>query len=296
MKHKARCHYWSNLLLFTLLLFLLLGATGGIWFTYARTMAYMRPPRQSASPELLKQRDIPYAEVQLTTQDQLALRAWYTPPQNGAVILLAHGHGGTIPVDYYVMFAQQGYGVLAWDFRAHGKSQGDLSTLGYKEALDVKAALDFARSQPGVQHVGAWGGSMGAAAVIHAASQYPEIEALVSDSGYSTLKEVADMRTDFPEMRPLVRLFGWLGTGVDLNQMNPTEDISKISPRAVFIIQGLGDPAIPHDSAQRLYDAAGEPREIWLEPGIGHMGMYWQYGSEYLRRVIGFFDRYLLGR
>ena len=61
--------------------------------------------------------------------------------------------------------------MLAWDFRAHGKSGGEFSSLGYYEVRDVKAALDYALAQPDVKHIGAWGGSMGAVTMIRAAAQ-----------------------------------------------------------------------------------------------------------------------------
>ena len=49
---------------------------------------------------------------------------------------------------------EHGYGVLAWDFRAHGASGGDTCSLGYYEQLDAEAALDYALAQPGVKHIG----------------------------------------------------------------------------------------------------------------------------------------------
>lgn len=293
MKTRRGRRYWLNLLAFLLAVLGLLAAAALIWFAYARTMAYLHPPRYTASGSLLANQGVRYETVDLLTEDGLKLRGWYTPPSNGAVILLAHGHGGSIPEDYYLLFARHGYGVLAWDFRAHGASESSISTLGYHEARDVKAAVDHALAQPGVRHVGAWGGSMGAAAVIRAAAQDARIEALVADSGYSTLREVAAMRSAAP-LRPLVYLFGWMRTGVWVEAMRPVDEIARISPRPVFIIQGLADPAVPADSAQRLFDAAGEPRLLWLEPGIGHLGMYGADPEGYASRVIGFFDLYLL--
>lgn len=85
------------------------------------------------------------------------------------------------------MLAREEYGVLAWDARAHGESDGEISTLGYKEVLDVKAALDFALAQPEIKHVGAWGGSIGGATMIRAAAEFPQIEALVVDSSFSSV-------------------------------------------------------------------------------------------------------------
>jgi fermentation-respiration switch protein FrsA (DUF1100 family) len=101
------------------------------------------------------------------------------------------------------------------------------------------------------------------------------------------------MRSAAP-LRPLVYLFGWMRTRVWVDAMRPVDEIARISPRPVFIIQGLADGSIPAGSAQRLYDAAGEPRLLWLETGIGHMGMYPADPEGYESRVIGFFDTYLL--
>jgi fermentation-respiration switch protein FrsA (DUF1100 family) len=72
------------------------------------------------------------------------------------------------------------------------------------------------------------------------------------------------------------------------------DDITLISPRPVFLIQGLRDRMVPLDSAQRLYNAAGEPRRMWLEPDVPHLNMYAYYKTRYTKRVIKFFDEYLL--
>jgi fermentation-respiration switch protein FrsA (DUF1100 family) len=47
--------------------------------------------------------------------------------------------------------------------------------------------------------------------------------------------------------------------------------------------------------SERLYAAAGEPREMWLVPGAGHGDIALKQPADYERRVVGFFDRHLLG-
>jgi hypothetical protein len=51
---------------------------------------------------------------------------------------------------------------------------------------------------------------------------------------------------------------------------------------------------VPLDSAQRLYEAANEPRQLWLENDVPHLNMYAYYKTRYAKRVIKFFDEYLL--
>lgn len=288
--------YWINVVLVIVVetALMLAALVGG--FTYLKVTAYLHPPRVSSSGDFLHASGTLYQEVELLTEDGIPLYAWYTPPRNGALILIGHGQGGSIPEDLYALFARRGYGVLAWEFRAHGRSGGDFTSIGYYETLDAKAALDFALARPEVEHVGAWGGSMGAATLIRAAARYPAIEAVVSDSGFDTLEDQFLRRIPYPALRLLMQSIAEAETGSRLAWVRPVDDIARISPRPVYIIQGLRDSAIPPDSAQRLFDAAGEPRFLWLGEDAYHMNMYAKYPEEYEERVIGFFDRYLLGK
>jgi fermentation-respiration switch protein FrsA (DUF1100 family) len=288
--------YWLRLVLSTFLALLLALAGTILLVSYRQTTDYLHPPRQTASGELLRAMGIEYQEVELVTEDNVRLSAWYTPPKNGAVILVAHGYGDKRTEHYYSLFVSHGYGVIAWDFRAHGQSEGEFSSLGYYEVLDAKAALDFALVQPGVEHIGAWGGSMGAVTMIRATAQYPEIEALVADSPFATLEEEMGRRVPFPVMRSLIQFFAERASGVRVNSVRPVDDIARISPRPVFLIQGMGDGMVPLDSAERLYEAAGEPRQLWTEKGVPHLNMYAFYKTRYTKRVIRFFDAYLLNQ
>jgi fermentation-respiration switch protein FrsA (DUF1100 family) len=295
MKQKGRgIRYWFNLFL-AAIIFVLLGFIGlVVIFSYQQEQSYIHPARQHSTGEFLRTNKIQYQDIKLVTEDGLTLAAWYTPPKNGVVILVAHGHAASRPEDIYALFASHGYGVLAWDFRAHGDSQGEFTSLGYYEVLDVKIALDFALAQPHVKHVGGWGGSMGAVAMIRAAAKYPQIEAIVTDSPFSTLVDELDLRVPSPVLRPLIRFFAESQTGLNMNDVRPVDDVTLISPRPVFIIQGLKDGMVPLDSAQRIYDAAAEPKQLWTEPDAAHLQMYAMHPEDYTKKVIGFFDEYLL--
>lgn len=288
--------YWARLLCATIFSLLAVFAGTIIWISYQQAVDYLHPVRHTASGELLRANGIEFQDIELRTEDNIKLSAWYTPPRNGAVILVAHGYGDKRSEDLYALFASHGYGVIAWDFRAHGESEGEFSSLGYYEMLDAKAALDFALAQPGVEHVGAWGGSMGAVTMIRATAEYPEIEALVADSPFDTLEDEMALRVPFPIMRSLIRFFAERKSGVTLDLVRPVDDIGRISPRPVFLIQGLADGMVPLDSAQRLFDAAGEPRLLWTENDVPHLNMYAYYKTRYTKRVIKFFDEYLLAK
>ncbi|MBI5951770.1 MAG: alpha/beta hydrolase [Chloroflexi bacterium] len=295
MKSKpSRLRYWLNLTAMTVLSLALAFFILVLYASNRWAQSHRYPARNVSTGAWLRENDIPYQDVKLTTTDGVDLAAWYTPPQNGAVILVAHGYNSGRPEDMYVMFAKNGYGVLAWDFRAHGESGGETCSLGFYEQLDAEAALTFALSQPGVEHVGAWGGSMGAATMILAAAEHPEIEATVSDSAFPSLEDVIRLNTPIRIMQPFVLFFAEQQGGFDLDQVRPVDEIAKISPRAVFIIDGWAGAAVVMNSPQRLYDAAGEPRQLWMADGIPHLATYSYFPTEYEERVIAFFDDYLL--
>jgi fermentation-respiration switch protein FrsA (DUF1100 family) len=294
---KTTWRYYLNLFGAALAALLFFSLGGLLWFSYHQAYDYVHPHRLAPpNGELLRQNGIPYQEIELLTSDGVRLAAWYTPPQNGALVLLAHGYGDRRSEDFYAFFGSHGYGVLAWDFRGHGASGGKLVTLGYSEVLDVEAALAYALAQPDVEHIGGWGGSMGAVTMIRAAAQHPEIEALVADSPFVTLEDELNLRVPYPLLNPLIRTFAEWQTGLRLDMVRPVDDISRISPRPVLLIQGMGDTMVPLDSAERLYAVAGEPRELWTEADVPHLNMYAYYRERYSKRVIKFFDTYLLGK
>ena len=135
---------------------------------------------------------------------------------------------------------------------------------------------------------------MGGATVILAAAARPEIEAVVADSAYAALEEELAIMVRLGVLRPLVRFFGEREAGLSLAAVRPADQIGRIAPRPLLIVQGLADSAILPDSGERLCAAAGESCALWTEQGVGHLGMLNAFPAEYERRVIHFFSEALL--
>ena len=67
----------------------------------------------------------------------------------------------------------------------------------------------------------------------------------------------------------------WLKTrispeGWKLIPMPPAEAAAKIAPVPLLIVHGDQDIYFPPEHARQLYQAAREPKELWLLPGMGH--------------------------
>jgi pimeloyl-ACP methyl ester carboxylesterase len=50
----------------------------------------------------------------------------------------------------------------------------------------------------------------------------------------------------------------------------PAAAAARIAPVPLLIVHGDADIYFPPDHGQQLYDAASEPKELWLLPGFGH--------------------------
>jgi len=68
---------------------------------------------------------------------------------------------------------------------------------------------------------------------------------------------------------------------------------SDISPRPILIIHGEQDTIVNPRDAVQLYEAAKEPKELWLAPDAEHCGAYFADRKAYVAKVIDFFDLHL---
>jgi len=119
----------------------------------------------------------PFQTVWLRNTAGQRLEAWATqaPNPKGTVVLF-HGHASckSNVLAEQAYFRSLGFNTLAVDFRAHGSSEGNVTTIGYREADDVKAAYDYASAQGG-PNVVLWGVSMGAVSILSALHEYPNL-------------------------------------------------------------------------------------------------------------------------
>ncbi|HKI55351.1 MAG TPA: hypothetical protein VJ987_14595, partial [Anaerolineales bacterium] len=79
-KHKGKS-YWLRLTVAGVLSMVFGGMGAIIWISYQQTLDYLHPKRQTASGDLLRANNIEFQEIELITEDNVRLSAWYTPPQ-----------------------------------------------------------------------------------------------------------------------------------------------------------------------------------------------------------------------
>jgi pimeloyl-ACP methyl ester carboxylesterase len=213
--------------------------------------------------------------------DGVRIDAGHLPGPSGLCLVLAHGFTGSWrrPATRRIAAVLNHVGgVIALDFRGHGRS-GGRSTVGDREVLDVDAAVRHARHL-GYERVATIGFSMGGIIVVRHAALLGGVDAVVSVS--------APARWRYRDTKPMrrahwaierragrlaariVRRTRIVSGGWAREPEAPYEIADRIAPVPFLIVHGDADPFLPVDHAEQLYDAAGEPRELWIESGYGH--------------------------
>jgi uncharacterized protein len=243
----------------------------------------------------------PHEDVSFTTSDGLKLRGWYVPSRNGAAVIAFPGRRG--PQRQARMLVRHGYGVLLFDRRGEGESDGDPNAFGWAMDRDLKAAAAFLQHRPDVEpsRIGGIGLSVGGEMLLQTAAESEAFRAIVSEgAGARSIRENLEKPTTLDTLPELgVSFVLTAGTALFSNHAPPPnlKDLSaRIAPRSVFFVYALhGTGGEEKQLNPKYYAAAGEPKQIWEIPEASHTGGITARPQEYERRVVGFFDRALLG-
>jgi fermentation-respiration switch protein FrsA (DUF1100 family) len=225
-------------------------------------------------------RPIPFART-LVTEDGVPIDSVHLAGDDGLAIIVAHGFTLSWqrpPVWRISNRLNKAGGVVSFDFRGHGRS-GGLSTLGDREIYDLDVAVRYAR-ELGYQRVATVGFSMGASIVLRHAGLTGGVDAVVSVSGpgHWYFRGTERMRrVHWAVEHKSGRLFTRHVLKTRINPVRwdpapvpPAEAAALIAPTPLLVVHGDEDPYFPVDHAEEVYEAAGEPRELWLIKGFGH--------------------------
>jgi dienelactone hydrolase len=235
----------------------------------------------------------PRRDVTFESADGFELHGWYVPSRNGAGVVLYPGRGRI--QEHAQLLADHGYGVLLFDRRGTGRSEGDPNAWGWAGHLDVAGALDFLEDQPDVEpgRIGGLGLSVGGEVLLHTAAVDDRLRAVVSEgAGARSYREFR--RVDGGRAWDLLTVVESAATAVFADRMPPPglhDLVADIDVPVLFL-----HAAHPVGGEQLTVDyhrLAGGPSQLWQTPGR-HIGAIDDDRAAYEQRVVGFLDQALL--
>jgi pimeloyl-ACP methyl ester carboxylesterase len=245
----------------------------------------------------------------LTASDGVRIAGWYIPAASAEAsaptVVLAHGNGKT--KSEMLSWAEPlhaTYNLVLFDFRNHGQSSGEVTTLGVQETRDVQAVIDWLDKSKAPSSIAVLGVSMGGAAAIDEAADDERVAAIIIDSTHATLVSALEAQLKsrgFPLALPgswSILLGGLLRTGEDLSVSDPVQAIARIGERPVLIVTAGQDEAVgPRDAEELMAAAVQQGAQIELQtcPAAGHGQSVVACSAEYAGWVLGFLERSLPG-
>ncbi|MFS0645312.1 alpha/beta hydrolase [Siminovitchia sp. 179-K 8D1 HS] len=248
--------------------------------------------------------EMDYQDIEFYSNDaKTKLAGWVLEPPVPAKmnVIFAHGYKGNryeenipfMPLANNLL--AKGYRIVMFDFRYAGESEGDMTTVGVKEKLDLLGAIDWTAAHYD-EPIGLLGISMGASTSILAAAESEDVAAVVADSPFSDLHDYLQQNmpvwTDLPNFpfTPLILNIIPMMADIDLKGASPISVLDNVAPRPVLFIHNKGDDSIPYTESEKMYKKHPEAFSFWLTEGDGHVKSFEQYSEEYVEKVSTFFD------
>jgi uncharacterized protein len=217
------------------------------------------------------------------------LHGWWIPaigPETG-VLLYLHGNGFNIGANlaHAARFHQLGFSVLLMDYRGYGRSEGGFPNENqvYQDAEIMWQYLVQTRQIP-PDRIIVYGHSLGGAIAIDLAARHPQLAGLIVDGSFTSMRQMV-------ALSPVLRFFpiDWLLT----QQFNSLEKIDNLQMPVLFI-HGTADAKVPAVMSQALYEAAPQPKQLYLVPDAGHNNVAEVAGLKYLEVVQQFVQQALV--
>ena len=253
--------------------------------------------REPTSPLLTHPEKIGIRELQslwLKTELGVNVAAWYVPTRNGAAVILCHGGNADraqmLPEIH--ILTEAGYGVLSFDWPGQGQSGGS-ADWGPLDTAALRTAFVWLtkRQEIDPDKIGGLGFSMGGYLLSQFAAAEPRLRAVILEAAPSNFLEYETIAhrkwgplSEFPARLALHK------SAMPYWHDQPVEVVGKIAPRPVLVIGGEHDLVVPPTLVHTLFNASGQPKELWLVPNAGHGGYATAAPLEYRRRIVTFFD------
>lgn len=244
---------WIKLIFFVLFLY---AGMVGLLYCFQTHLIYhpntIQPqPENSGVPDMYP--------VSLRTKDQLTLTSWYKPAfSNKPTVVYFQGNRGHIGHRGFTVrpYLDRGIGVMLVGFRGYGGNPGSPSEIGWYE--DARTAIKYLLEQGvSAQCMVLLGESLGTGVAVELATEY-DVGALILQSPFSSLSDLA------AHHYPLIP--------VKLLMHDQYDNVSKIKTlkKPLLVFHGERDTTIPLQYAKNFYQAAQEPKNIWIYYRGGH--------------------------
>lgn len=207
--------------------------------------------------------DCNFETIEINTRDGLRLRGWWIEQESTKTIILLHGYTTSRWNQTYMkpmlkLLTKEEYNILTFDFRAHGESEGNTTSIGNQELIDLQSAIDWLEQYHSdkTEKLGVIGYSMGGIVTLRGMMNDERITCGIADSppiilgrtSARSIKYFANIPAFFyPLIKPFTMLFS------DVFPFNLLDKADRIT-KPLLLIAGKQDPIVKYGEVQKFHE------------------------------------------
>lgn len=243
----------------------------------------------------------PYETVQL--QSSKRIECWHIKlDRSKGTVVIFHGFSGdkSRMLDKSDEFNKLGYSTLLVDFIGTGGSEGNQTTIGYKEAQDVKACIDYLKQQQ-ENNIVLFGTSMGAAAILKAAETYhinPTSAILECPFGSmykTTCARFKNMGVPCFPMAGLLVFWGGVQNGFWAFSHNPQTYAKQVN-FPTLLLYGEKDAQVSRAETDQIFANINASKRLYTFPNAGHENYLMKHKEDWVNCVEVFLNENVLDK
>ncbi|MEO6454803.1 MAG: alpha/beta hydrolase [Ginsengibacter sp.] len=249
-------------------------------------------------PQNKKRPNLPFQTIRL--QSNKEIECWFIKAgiSKGTVIMF-YGYGGekSSLLDKASIFKNLGYNTLLVDFMGAGGSEGNQTTIGFKEAREVETCVNFIKRR-GETNIILFGTSLGATAIMKALNENkePAVRAIIIECPFSTMLKTVKNRfaiigiPAFPMAYFLV-FWGGVQNGFNAFGHNPVNYAKNIKCPAL-LLYGEKDQRVTPEETRAIFTNLSGPKTLVTFPLAAHENYLIKYREAWAKEVTAFLKRY----
>jgi alpha-beta hydrolase superfamily lysophospholipase len=214
----------------------------------------------------------------ITIQSRQSLECWLKKKKNSkGIVVLFHGYSGNKSgnISYSNAFNKMGYTTFLVDFMGSGGSEGNQTTIGFKESQDVKAVFDYIKTTFPNKEIILFGTSMGAVAMMKAVADYSiQPTKIILECPFGTMRKTVQKRFEamnvpsFP-FADMLLFYGGIQNGFNAYRHKPIEYAKAIN-LPVLLLYGEKDERVTLTEINSVFKSLTGEKKLVIFKNSAH--------------------------
>jgi hypothetical protein len=232
----------------------------------------------------------------ITIQSRKALACWQIEVENSkGIVVLFHGYSGKKSgnIGYSNIFNEIGYSTFLVDFMGSGGSEGNQTTVGFKESQDVKVTFDYIKKAFPNEEIILFGSSMGAVAIMKAiADNSVQPTKIILECPFGKMRKTVKKRFEAMNIpsfliADMLLFYGGIQNGFNPYRHNPTTYAEKIKI-PVLLLYGTNDERVTLAETNDIFEALNGQKRLVLLKNSAHQNYLMNDKKVWLEEIKAF--------